>query len=159
VIAERFVGVARAVVPFVAGTSGLSSQGFVAFSLTGALAWSALLTLLGYAFSGSIGAAGDAVTRIAFGAVLVAGALIVLRRRVRSGGAVATRPRMTSHPRSPRSIMNQGRRSSATRCGTGRDRSHDKTARTSMRQAPVQARSCAPARTPDRASMQTTSSW
>lgn len=87
VIAGRFVGVARATMPFLAGTSRLAPRRFVAFSLTGALAWSTLLALAGYAFSGSIGAANDALTRIAVGAVLVVAALLVVYRRIRSGGA------------------------------------------------------------------------
>ena len=84
VIAGRFVGLARAVMPFLAGTSAMSARRFVACSLTGALAWASLLTALGYAFSDSIAAAGAAVTRIALAGVLLVAALLVVRRWLRS---------------------------------------------------------------------------
>lgn len=89
VIAGRFVGIARAVMPFLAGTSRLAPRRFVAYSLTGAMTWSTLIAVVGYAFAGSIGAAGDAVTRIALGAALVVTAVLVVRRRIRSGGGRA----------------------------------------------------------------------
>ena len=84
VVAGRFVGFARAVMPFLAGTSAMALRRFVACSLVGALVWSAMLTAAGYAFSDSIAAAGDAVTRIALGAVLVVAALLVVSRTIRS---------------------------------------------------------------------------
>lgn len=84
VIAGRFVGLARAVMPFLAGTSAMSARRFVACSVTGALAWASLLTALGYAFSDSIAAAGDVVTRVALAAVLLAAAFVVVRRWIRS---------------------------------------------------------------------------
>jgi membrane protein DedA with SNARE-associated domain/diacylglycerol kinase family enzyme len=91
VVTGRFVGVARAVMPFLAGTSAMALRRFVACSLVGALVWSAMLTLGGYAFSDSIAAAGDAVTRIALGAVLILAALLIVRRQIRSRRAGRSR--------------------------------------------------------------------
>jgi membrane protein DedA with SNARE-associated domain len=84
VIAGRFVGVARAVMPFLAGTSRMRARRFIACSVSGALAWAALLTSAGYAFAGSAGAADDAVTRVALGGALVVAVVMLHRRRARS---------------------------------------------------------------------------
>lgn len=84
VIAGRFVGVVRAVMPFLAGTSQMATRRFVAYSITGALAWAALLTGVGYGFSGSVGAADDAVTRVALGAVLIVALVLLVSRRISS---------------------------------------------------------------------------
>jgi membrane-associated protein len=84
VIAGRFVGVARAVTPFLAGASGFALRRFVPYSLAGALAWATLFTLVGYAFSGSFAEAGDLATRIALAAALLLVLLFVLTSRVRS---------------------------------------------------------------------------
>lgn len=80
----RFVGLARAVTPFLAGTAAMRARRFVALSLTGALAWASLPTALGYAFSDSVATAGDAVTRFVLAGVLLVVALLVVRRWMRS---------------------------------------------------------------------------
>lgn len=85
VIAGRFVGFARAVTPFLAGASRFPLRRFVGYSVVGALAWAALFTLAGYAFSDSVVGAGDAATRVALGAVLVIALLSVSGSRIRSG--------------------------------------------------------------------------
>ena len=93
VLVGRFVGIVRAVAPFIAGASRLAPRRFFPWSLVGTLAWSALFTLVGYAFSHSFESAASTVTHAALGgALLAAGALVVrahLRGRVR---AVAPQP-------------------------------------------------------------------
>ena len=104
VLGGRFVGLARAVMPFLAGTSAMSARRFAALSLTGALAWASLLTVLGYAFSNSVAAAGDAVTRVALAGVLLVAALLVVRRwgRSRAGARDQGRPAVGELDRSTR---------------------------------------------------------
>jgi membrane-associated protein len=75
----RFIGLVRAVSPFLAGASGLSLRGFVPWSLLGCLVWVTAFTLLGYV-------AGVSVTHVATYAVLglavlAAGALVWHTRR------------------------------------------------------------------------------
>ena len=75
----RFIGLVRAVSPFLAGASGLSLRAFAPWSLLGCLVWVTAYTLLGYVV-------GVSVTHIAtyavFGlAVIAAGALVWHARR------------------------------------------------------------------------------
>jgi membrane-associated protein len=79
----RFIGLVRAVSPFLAGASGLSLRAFVPWSLLGTLVWVTAFTLLGYVV-------GVSVTHMATYAVfalaaIAAGALVWhARRRSRS---------------------------------------------------------------------------
>jgi membrane-associated protein len=76
VLVGRFVGVVRAVSPFLAGSSGMRLRRFVPYSVAGALMWAAAFTLVGYGFSESFEAAGSTATWVALaGAVLVAAVL------------------------------------------------------------------------------------
>ena len=97
VLLGRFVGIVRAVSPFVAGASGLELRRFVPWSLAGTLAWAATFTLVGYGFSESFADSGETAARIALGAALVAAAgyaaVIVLRARSGAGRARAGRAR------------------------------------------------------------------
>jgi len=85
VLLGRFVGIVRAVSPFVAGASGLGLRRFVPWSLAGTLAWAATFTLVGYGFSESFADSGETAARIALGAALVVAAayaaVVVLRAR------------------------------------------------------------------------------
>ncbi len=89
VLLGRFVGLVRAVSPFVAGASGLELRRFVPWSLVGTLAWAATFTLVGYGFSESFADSGETAARIALGAALFAavGYATVVLLRARSGGA------------------------------------------------------------------------
>jgi membrane-associated protein len=81
VLVGRFVGILRALTPFVAGASQLPLRRFLPYSLLGALAWAATFTVIGYAFASSFESAGEAAARIALGAaVLVAVALLLVAR-------------------------------------------------------------------------------
>ena len=85
VLLGRFVGIVRAVSPFVAGASGLGLPRFIPWSLAGTLAWAATFTLVGYGFSESFADSGETAARIALGAALVVAAayaaVVVLRAR------------------------------------------------------------------------------
>jgi membrane-associated protein len=88
VLLGRFIGLVRAVSPFVAGASGLALRRFVPWSLAGTLAWAATFTLVGYGFSESFADSGDTAARIALGVALLAavGYATVTVVRGRSGG-------------------------------------------------------------------------
>src|SRR5918995_1029011 len=94
VLLGRFVGVVRAVSPFIAGSSGFALRRFLPWSVAGALAWATAFTLVGYAFSESFASSGDMAARVALGVVLLAAlgyaAFTVLRAR--SGRARGERP-------------------------------------------------------------------
>jgi membrane-associated protein len=83
VLLGRFVGVLRALTPFLAGASRMRLRGFLPYSAVGALAWAAAFTLVGYAFAGSFESAGQTAARIALAAALVAAAALVLAAHLR----------------------------------------------------------------------------
>ena len=90
VLLGRFVGLVRAVSPFVAGASGLELRRFLPWSLVGTLAWAATFTLVGYGFSESFADSGETAARIALAGALLAavvyGAVGVRRARSGRGG-------------------------------------------------------------------------
>jgi membrane-associated protein len=90
ILVGRFIGLVRAVAPFLAGASGMRLRAFLPWSLLGTLAWTASFTLIGYAFSNSFGAAAGALTHSALAVAVLAAAVLGLRelrrvRRVRAG--------------------------------------------------------------------------
>ena len=72
ILVGRFVGIIRAVAPFLAGASGLRLRTFLPWSLLGTLAWASIFTLVGYAFSESFSSAAEITTRGALGLAVVA---------------------------------------------------------------------------------------
>ncbi len=72
ILVGRFVGIVRAVAPFLAGASGMRLRTFLPWSLLGTLAWAATFTLVGYAFSESFSSAAEITTRGALGLAVVA---------------------------------------------------------------------------------------
>ena len=74
ILAGRFIGIVRAVAPFLAGASGMRVRAFVPWSLLGTGVWATTFTLVGYAFSHSFGAATDALTHGALALAVVAAA-------------------------------------------------------------------------------------
>ena len=84
ILIGRFVGLVRAVAPFLAGASRLPLARFLPYSLLGTLIWASTFTLVGYAFHSSFGAATGVVTHGTLAlAVLAAAAFAVhsLRHR------------------------------------------------------------------------------
>jgi membrane-associated protein len=79
ILVGRFVGIIRAVAPFLAGASGMRVRGFLPWSLLGTLAWATAFTLVGYLFSSSFGAATDVVSHTLFGLAVVGGLALALR--------------------------------------------------------------------------------
>jgi membrane-associated protein len=88
IIAGRFVGLVRAVAPFVAGASRMPLWRFVPWSLLGTATWSAAFVLAGYPFHDSFSAATGAITHGALALVVVATAVMLVRAR-RAGGCPA----------------------------------------------------------------------
>jgi membrane-associated protein len=80
-VGGRFVGLVRALAPFLAGAAGLPARRAAAYSVLGAGAWCSALIVAGYAFAASLDSHLDVVGNVALGAagaILLAGAL---RRR------------------------------------------------------------------------------
>lgn len=74
IVIGRFIGLVRALAPFVAGASGLRYGRFVPFSVVGCGLWSALFSVLGFLFYRSF----DQVTAIAGRATLAFGITVAL---------------------------------------------------------------------------------
>ena len=91
ILLGRFVGVLRALTPFVAGTSGIAVRRVLPYSAAGTLIWATTFTLVGYAFADSFETAGETVTRIVMAAAVIVGAglLTAAALRRRRGGAPA----------------------------------------------------------------------
>jgi membrane protein DedA with SNARE-associated domain len=81
ILAGRFVGVVRAVAPFLAGASAMRLRAFLPWSLLGTAAWSATFVLVGYAFSSSFHAAADAIAHGALALALAVTAALFVRAR------------------------------------------------------------------------------
>ena len=71
ILAGRFIGIVRAVAPFLAGASGMRTRAFLPWSLLGTAVWATTFTLIGYGFSQSFGAAADTLTHGAFALAVV----------------------------------------------------------------------------------------
>jgi membrane-associated protein len=71
ILVGRFVGIVRAVAPFLAGASGLRLRAFLPWSLLGTAAWAATFTLVGYIFSESFSSAAEITTRGALALAVV----------------------------------------------------------------------------------------
>ncbi|WP_354698663.1 hypothetical protein DSM112329_04353 [Paraconexibacter sp. AEG42_29] len=82
----RFVGLIRAVAPFLAGSSGMPLRRFAPYDILGAGLWGTTFAVLGYVFWQSIDQVLDLAKKgsLALGAVIVIGTLVVLAvRRLR----------------------------------------------------------------------------
>ena len=79
ILVGRFVGIIRAVAPFLAGSSGMRLRSFLPWSLLGTAAWAATFTLVGYIFHRSFHAAADYVAHGALALAVVAGVALAWR--------------------------------------------------------------------------------
>ena len=79
ILIGRFIGIVRAVAPFLAGASGMRVRAFLPWSLLGTAVWAGAFTLIGYAFSNSFAAAADTFTHAALGAAVLAALFLAFR--------------------------------------------------------------------------------
>jgi membrane-associated protein len=93
ILAGRFVGIVRAVAPFLAGASGLRLRAFLPWSLIGTAAWATTFTLVGFAFHRSFSAAADLLTHGALALAALATAALAWRAHRR-----ASRPQSFPRP-------------------------------------------------------------
>jgi membrane protein DedA with SNARE-associated domain len=84
IILGRFIGVARAITPFLAGSSHLPLRRFLAFDIPGAGAWAATFLGVGYLLAASASGAASLSHNIglAIGTAAVAGAIALGIRHV-----------------------------------------------------------------------------
>ena len=82
----RFTGFTRAVLPFVAGSSGLRLRQLLPYSAASGLVWTAVFIGIGYAFSESFAEAGETATRVTLAAVLLVAAVYLATARLRRAG-------------------------------------------------------------------------
>ena len=82
----RFVGLVRALAPFIAGSSGMRYRAFVPYSILGTGLWSTIHILIGYFFSRSIETAAEYAGKGAFllgTLIVVVGGSVLLYRHFR----------------------------------------------------------------------------
>ena len=79
ILIGRFVGLVRAVAPFVAGASNLPLRRFLPFSLAGTFMWATAFTLAGYAFHESFETAAGALTHGALALAVLAAAAVAFK--------------------------------------------------------------------------------
>lgn len=78
----RFIGIIRAVSPFLAGASGLPTRAFLPWSILGTALWATAYTLVGYAFHASFSSATHVLTYGALGLAVVAALALALRAHI-----------------------------------------------------------------------------
>jgi membrane-associated protein len=85
ILIGRFVGIVRAVAPFLVGASRLRVRAFLPWSLLGTAAWAATFTLVGYIFHRSFSEAAELTTRgaLALAVVVTLVLALVAHRRAR----------------------------------------------------------------------------
>jgi membrane protein DedA with SNARE-associated domain/membrane-associated phospholipid phosphatase len=83
ILIGRFIGLVRALAPFIAGSSGMAYRAFVPYSVLGTGLWAAAFTLLGYFISENINEATELASRgvFVFGAVVATVVAVVLAVR------------------------------------------------------------------------------
>jgi membrane-associated protein len=79
ILVGRFVGIIRAVAPFLAGASGMRLRAFLPWSLLGTAAWATAFTVVGYIFEDSFSSASDLLAHGLFAAAVVAAAVLAFR--------------------------------------------------------------------------------
>ena len=84
ILVGRFVGIVRAVAPFLAGASGMRLRAFLPWSLLGTAAWTSTFTLIGFAFHRSFSAAADTLTHGALALAVLAAAVLAVREHRRA---------------------------------------------------------------------------
>src|SRR5215210_9168777 len=84
ILIGRFIGLVRALAPFIAGSSGLAYRRFIPYSIVGTGLWATVFCMLGYIFYRSFeqvaGIAGKATLAFGFLVAIVLGSVYVYRR-------------------------------------------------------------------------------
>jgi membrane protein DedA with SNARE-associated domain/membrane-associated phospholipid phosphatase len=85
ILIGRFIGLVRALAPFIAGSSGLAYRRFIPYSIVGCGLWSALFCSIGYLFWRSFdqvaNLVGHAVLGFGVTVAVIVGAVVAYRRR------------------------------------------------------------------------------
>jgi membrane-associated protein len=89
ILIGRFIGIVRAVAPFLAGASGMRLRAFLPWSLLGTAAWASTFTLVGYVFHRSFASAAHTLTHGALALAVLATAALVLRAWLQARKQVA----------------------------------------------------------------------
>src|SRR3954469_2420139 len=84
ILIGRFIGLVRAVAPFLAGASAMRLRAFLPWSIVGTGLWATTFTLVGYAFHDSFEAAASNLTHGALALAVLVGAALALRAHRRS---------------------------------------------------------------------------
>lgn len=95
IVVGRFIGIVRAVAPFIAGASGMRLRTFVPWSVVGTGLWATTFTLIGFAFHRSFAAAADALTHGALAVAVAAAVVLIWRHHRRARLHLAGRPATT----------------------------------------------------------------
>jgi membrane protein DedA with SNARE-associated domain len=98
ILIGRFIGIIRAVAPFLAGASGMRLRSFVPWSLLGTGVWATTFTLVGYVFHASFATAAELLTRGALVLAVLAAAVLLVRHR---RAAARARARARERDRAP----------------------------------------------------------
>jgi len=83
ILIGRFIGLVRALAPFIAGSSGMRYRAFVPFSILGTGLWSAAFTLIGYFASRSIEQAAQTAEQGTLLLAIVIGTIVAIVLAVR----------------------------------------------------------------------------
>jgi membrane protein DedA with SNARE-associated domain/membrane-associated phospholipid phosphatase len=85
ILIGRFIGLVRALAPFIAGSSGLPYRRFIPYSIVGCGLWSSLFCTLGYLFWRSFDKVANLVGQALFGfgvtVAVIVGVVVAYRRR------------------------------------------------------------------------------
>ena len=99
ILIGRFIGLVRALAPFIAGTSGMPFRRFIPFSIVGTGLWSTAFCVLGYIFWRSFDQvahlAGQAIFGFGVTVGVIVGIVVAYRRRAEIGAWI------TAHERHP----------------------------------------------------------
>jgi membrane protein DedA with SNARE-associated domain len=79
ILVGRFIGIVRAVAPFLAGASGMRVRAFLPWSLLGTLVWGSAFTMVGYVFNESFASAAHLTAHVMLGGAVVAGVVLAFR--------------------------------------------------------------------------------
>ena len=77
ILIGRFIGLVRALAPFVAGSSGIGYRRFIPYSIIGCGIWATTFCVLGYVFYASFDRVADIAGKATFGFGLTVGTIVV----------------------------------------------------------------------------------